>query len=374
MNRPVVIFSDLLPPKRGGLADHTYRLAEYLSAHHPVTVISSVGVSTEAPFTVRPVVDDWRDLQMLRAELAGQPTDALLLWQYVPHMYGHGGVNRYLPRFIREMRRNRRRQVVIAHEIAADYSWHPARFWYAWNHRRQWSQILKHADVVPIACGRWVEDWSRRRRSAASKLFTLPSPSNLPLEPVAENHRAQWRREQGLDPSTRVLAYFGTLNPSKQLPWILDAWATCHRPENPVAFAVIGAAPPVPLEGEMKQYFRPLGHLPAAEASRALSAVDLLALPFIDGVSERRGTIMAGLQHGTPVLSTIGHNTGSDLQKADWLALTPVDNRLTFVRAVSDLLASPKRLQQLGTAGKAQYDQHYSWPVVVDQLRQRFPR
>src|SRR5262245_34775762 len=84
VNRPIVIFSDLLPPRRGGLADHTFRLAEYLSAHHPVTVISSVGVSTEAPFTVRPVMDDWRDLALLRAELAGAATDAILLWQYVP--------------------------------------------------------------------------------------------------------------------------------------------------------------------------------------------------------------------------------------------------------------------------------------------------
>lgn len=374
MNRPVVIFSDLLPPKRGGLADHTFRLAEYLSAHHSVTVISSVGVSTDAPFHVRPVMEDWRDLDLLRAELAGVATDSILIWQYVPHMYGHGGVNRYLPRFIRELHQARRPQVVIAHEIAADYSWHPARFWYAWNHRRQWNQILKFADVIPIGCGRWVEDWSRRRRRAAPKMFTLPSPSNLPLEPIPPNHRAHWRRDQHLDPNTRVLAYFGTLNPSKQLPWILEAWATAHSPQDPVAFVVIGAAPSVRLEGELRPYFRPLGHLPAAEASRALSAVDLLALPFIDGISERRGSLMAGLQHGLPVVSTLGHNTGSELTKAEWLALTPVEDRFAFVRTVGDLLADPTSRAQLGAAGKAQYDRHFAWPVVVERLRQRFPR
>ena len=81
MNQPVVIFSDLLPPKRGGLADHTYNLAKNLAVHHPVTVISSVGVSTEAPFTVRPVMEDWRDLALLRAELSAVPVDAILYWQ-----------------------------------------------------------------------------------------------------------------------------------------------------------------------------------------------------------------------------------------------------------------------------------------------------
>ncbi len=374
MNRPVVIFSDLLPPKRGGLADHTFGLAEHLSTHHPVTVISSVGVSTQAPFTVRPVMEDWRDIALLRAELSAVPVDSILLWQYVPHMYGHGGVNAQLPRFIRELHRARRPQVVLAHEIAADYSWHPGRFWYAWNHRRQWRQLMKFADVLPIACGRWVEDWSRRKPRAAGKMFTLPSPSNLPHEPVGPDHRAQWRREHKLDPSTPVLAYFGTLNPTKQLPWIIEAWAQAHSPSSPVAFAVIGAAPAVPLEGELRQYFRPLGHLPAAEASRALSAVDLMALPFVDGISERRGSLMAGLQHGVPVVSTIGHNTGTELRKAPWLRLAPVSSRDAFVQAVGELLADPAARTRLGAAGKTQYDQHFSWPVVVDRLRQRFPR
>lgn len=374
MNRPVVIFSDLLPPKRGGLADHTFRLAEHLSAHHSVTVVSSVGVSTEAPFTVRPVMEDWRDVILLRAELAGVPIDSILLWQYVPHMYGHGGVNKYLPLFVRDLQRAGRSQVLLAHEIAADYSWHPARFWYAWNHRRQWKRLLKHADVVPVSCSRWVERWSRWRRRAAKKLFTLPSPSNLPLEPTSPQHRDQWRRDHGLDPGQRILVYFGTLNRSKQLPWIIDAWATAFTPQDPVAFVLVGAAPPLPLEGELRQHFRPLGHLPAAEASRALSAADVLALPFVDGISERRGSLMAGLQHGVAVVSTIGHNTGTELRRAEWLALTPVEDRFAFMRAVSDLLGDPAARTRLAAAGRAQYEQHFSWPVVVEKLRQRFPR
>ena len=374
MNRPVIIFSDLLPPKRGGLADHTFRLAQELSPHHSVTVISSLGVATDAPFAVRPVMDDWRDLPRLRAELATLPAEALLLWQYVPHMYGRGGVNRALPRFMRELHEAGRSQVVLAHEIAADYSWHPARSWYTWNQRRQWEEILQFADVIPVGCGRWVEDWSRRRPAAAAKLFVLPSPSNLPLEPVAPDQRSRWRRELGWEPDTRVLGYFGTLDPSKQLPWILDAWAAAHTPEHPVALALIGSAPAITVPEDRRRYFRALGHLAAPEASRALSSLDVLALPFIDGISERRGSLMAGLQHGVPVVSTIGHNTGSHLQQAEWLALTPVSDRAAFVRTVGQLLADPQARRRIGAAAQTQYHQNYSWSVVVDRLRQRFPR
>lgn len=373
-NRAVVIFSDLLPPKRGGLADHTYHLATQLqAAGHAVTVISSVGVGTDVPFTVRPVVDDWRDGALLVAELSAVPSDAIFLWQYVPHMYGHGGVNPVLPRFMRALRRAGRKQVVIAHEIAADLSWNPGRFWYAWNHRRQWKQILEHADVIPMSTSRWVEDWSVRAKRAASKFFTLPSPSNIPVSPTRAGHRAEWLARQRLPANARVIAYFGTVNPTKRIPWILDAWSAARRADHPVAFVLVGGAPGLSLPSNLDEWYRPLGFLSAPDVSRALQAADLVALPFLDGVSERRGSVMAALEHGVAVATTVGHNTGRELAKAGWLGLVGADDRAGYARLVAELMHDDARRHQLAAAGKAQHDREFAWPVVVERLRARFP-
>jgi glycosyltransferase involved in cell wall biosynthesis len=135
-----------------------------------------------------------------------------------------------------------------------------------------------------------------------------------------------------------------------------------------VAFVIIGASPSISVPPERASRFRTLGYLPEEAASRALSAVDVLALPFIDGISERRGSIMAGLCHGVAVASTIGHCTGVELAKADWVSLSRVDDREGFMSSVADLLSDPDRRRRLGAAGQAHYVRHFDWPVIVDRI------
>jgi glycosyltransferase involved in cell wall biosynthesis len=373
VSRPILVVSDLLPPKRGGLADHTLMLARGLARHRPVTVLTSPGADLQPGFTIRPTVRSWHDLRGLRKEFARIPRETQILWQYVPHMYGRGGVNWTLPRLMADLAQQGWPQMVLAHEIVADSSWHPVRAWYVWNQRRQWSTILRHADSVPISCSRWLEDWSRRRPEAAGKFFTLPSPSNIPVVPIPEDHRSQWRQELGLPPGTPILAFFGSLGPGKHLDWILGCWEECHRRGLDAALVIIGASISISMPTHMANRFRALGYLSEDAVSRALSAVDVLALPFMDGISERRTSIMAGLCHGTAVASTIGHATGAQLAKADWASLSKIDDRNGFVSSVMDLLSDPEKQRRLGSAGRAQYLQHFDWPVIVDRILANLP-
>jgi glycosyltransferase involved in cell wall biosynthesis len=372
--RPVVIVSDLLPPKRGGLADHTKRLATELAAFGPVFVLTSPGAGSSDKFFVRPSIGNWGDLDWIMAELGEFPDDSVLLWQYVPHMYGRGGVNRALPRFWRDLRRIGQRQVFLAHEIMADLMMidvlrRPAHFWYAMNHRRQWKALLSAGDAVAISTGRWVEDWAARRPDVAKKMFLLPSPTSI--EPVAVNpdHGAMWRAQHRLPVKTKIIAYFGTLSAAKQLPWVIDAWRTAHTETDPVALALIGGAPPLRLPADLQNLYRPLGYLPEPEVSAALHAADLLALPFLDGISERRTTLMAGLAHGLAVVTTNGHNTGSALRRADFLSLNQASDEGEFIRSVVDLLRDNPKRARLAAAGKAACARDYSWPVIVSRLR-----
>ncbi|MHB8522366.1 MAG: glycosyltransferase family 4 protein [Limisphaerales bacterium] len=373
MTASLVIVSPLFPPARGGLADHTQRLARELAREIAVSVLASPGANVEEAFPVRAEIENWRDGAALLAALEKVSPTVPILWQYVPHMYGRGGVNLALPRTMVALRRQGRRQIVIAHEIAAPFSPWPQRFWYATAQRWQWQQMLRCVDGVGFSTESWLADWTRRAPGHRHKFFLAASPSSIPVSPVLQGHAQRWRQAHGLSADTRVMAYFGSLSAAKQFSWVTAAWKQSQHPDRPVALVVIGDRPDAVPPPELQELFKPLGFLPGPEVSAALHAVEVLALPFVDGVSERRTTFMAGLSHGCAVVTTVGHNTGPTLRQAQFLQGTSASDAASFRQTVAELLADDAGRKRLGEAGRRAYTQSYDWPVTLrtltDQLR-----
>ena len=361
---------------RGGVADHTWHLAKHLAdVGHDLTVVSSRDTYTKQPFKSLAAVNDWDDLGQLLIVLAEDvPPNAVLIWQYVPHMYGRGGVNKVLPKMWSAMRKDGRDQVIIAHEVMAPWGRRPNHWYYAWHHRRQWKSAVREANLLAISTERWFEDWSPKNRLLKEKGFVLPSPTSIEPVPVPENHGQEWRRAKGLEPNTKILAWFGSVSTTKQLEWVLDAWDAANRVGVHTTFCVIGGTPSLPIPGQLRNRYRALGHMSAEEVSLALSAADLVALPFIDGMSERRTTMMAALAHGLPVVGTIGACTGSTLRAATFMELSPAQDERHFVQNVVDLLRDDDRRLRLAEAGAKTYAEQYSWPITIGRLREQLDR
>jgi len=371
---PVVIVSPLMPPAPGGLADHTSNLAATLAGHRDVQVLTSSGAAPDSRFEVRAEVADWHDSAEVEAAVGACAPGAALLWQYVPHMYGRGGVNRAVPNLVERFRRQGRRQVLIAHEIMAPLHWKPHWLAYALWHRWAWKRIRRSVDAIGVSTEGWIAKWrSHWADVPGGDVFLLPSPSNFPVMPVPPDHRTRWKAELGLPPETTVLAYFGTLNAAKQPDWVFAAWRAARSAGIPTALAVIGGKPSPVLSQEEAPFYRPLGFLDAASVSRALQAVDLLLLPFSDGVAERRTTITAGLAHGTPILTTVGPSTGETLRAARFLrSVDAADPRAYQKEAVRLLASAPERLG-ISHLAKEAYRDAYSWDVVAQRLLVRLP-
>ena len=368
MKSGVLIISPDFPPTRGGVADHTLRLAQELAARGPVAVLTSTANQSSQPFPVHAEISDWTNAETLERAIAPLAANKTLLWQYVPHMYGRGGVNPAIGKVMSRLQPHAPGQLVIAHEIAAPFSPLPHRFWYALNHRRQWRQILAAAGAVGISSEAWLAEWIRREPQHAGKLFLLPSPATIPVVPVPATHACDWRAAQQLPADCRVLAYFGTLSANKQFDWVLAAWERAQDKRCPVALAVAGGNAAITVPDALRPLFRPLGYLPADAVSRLLQAADVLALPFIDGVSERRTSFMAGLSHACAVASTFGHNTGSTLRHADFFAATEAIDEAAFVATVRSLLTDDARRARLAVAGRDAYHTRYDWPRVIEYL------
>jgi glycosyltransferase involved in cell wall biosynthesis len=371
LSTPLIIVSPCFPPQRGGLADHTVGLARGLSARREVYVLTSKDGAGRDDLRVSAIVENWQSPKPILRALGQLPPESDILWQYVPHMYGRGGISPGLVAAIKAVSRTGRLQCLIAHEIATALSWRPSRMACALAHRYQWRQILKHIDLIGISTEAWLMDWRRRASVYQAKFFLTPSPSNIPVVSVDPDQVRDWRRQIGLHAATHLIGFFGTLHESKLFPWIMTGLIQAQCPGRQVGLVAVGDQPMVAVPDHLKRLFRALGYLPAAEVSVALQAVDVLALPFADGVAERRTTFMAGLDHGCPILTTLGPSTGPTLRQGDFFCGVGALHKERFVGELSRMLADGALRLGLGQAGRKVYQQRYAWPRLIETIEDK---
>ena len=368
----VILISPEYPPVRGGVADHSRCLARQLSSSLDVTVLTSAGA--EVPevdrdgFPVARAVADWQSSALLLEAISHHSSDHRILWQYVPHMFGRGGVNLSLPRVLAQLRRQGRRQILLAHEIAAPFSPWPHRFIYAAAHRWQWNRITRSIDGVGISTETWLEHQKQRHPASAGKFRLTPSPSNIPHRRAVNAEIEAWKTSVGLEAAGLVLTYFGTISASKRFGWVTEAFERCLETRKDLSLVVIGDKPRTGLDREFGSRLKALGYLHPSDADLALQSSHMVLLPFLDGASERRTSLMAGLQHGCPVLTTAGAATGPSLRQAGFLARVDASNREGFAQACVDLIGDPARRVALGQAAERAYIERYDWSRVTETL------
>jgi glycosyltransferase involved in cell wall biosynthesis len=348
------------------------RLADALGATRETVVLASDDAIAGAdhPWRLLPKIARWTDTQSIRTVLAEAPADAVLLWQYVPHMYGRGGANPGLPGLWSHLRASGRRQVFIAHEIAADLTWRPAPLWYALNHRRQWRALRSAADAVGVSTEKALLRW-RPAGGESAAWFLAPSPSNMPVLDRSPDERIAWRKQNDLPEDTSILIHFGSFHAHKRPDWVLRGWRAARAAGANASLVVVGSDWKPELKAHEEKFFRSLGYQAAGDVDAALHAADVAALPFFDGASERRGSLMAALARGLPVATTVGHNTGPTLSSATYIAVSPADAMGEFVQSVSALLLNPSRRRTLGERARKAYEESYSWPVLTSRLEPR---
>jgi glycosyltransferase involved in cell wall biosynthesis len=112
------------------------------------------------------------------------------------------------------------------------------------------------------------------------------------------------------------------------------------------------------------------GPFPADEVSARLAAVDIYLGPYISGTSTRRGSMMAGLQHGLPMVVTRGEHTDDMLLDMDGRALLFSDESDPegFARQVMRLLKEPEVRERIGAGARRFYEENFTWEVIARRL------
>ncbi len=382
------------PPMQGGVGDFTHELGKALVAlGHEVHLLTSAKHNTQ-PKTqnseletrnplARAIVhrsirgwgwDCWRDISRLHDALHFD----ILNIQYQTAAYGmHPAIN-LLPLRLRTGTELRPHTVVTFHDLKAPYLFPKA------GRLRWW---------VNLALARWSDAVIATNAEDFARLSAYPFIHSLSLIPIGSNispklpagyDRTAWRARWELKPDDLLLSYFGFLNESKGGETLIQALhKLMNDPRlsaNPRLLMIggkTGSSDPTnvaylkKIEGlieELGLTDRVLwtGYTPRPEVSANLLASDICVLPYRDGASFRRGSFMAALAHGLPIVSTRPRVDVPELRHGENILLVPPDAPVALAEAIAKLADDARLRRRLGE-GATRLSQDFTWGKIAEK-------
>jgi glycosyltransferase involved in cell wall biosynthesis len=346
------------PPMPGGIGDFSRQLAIGLARlGAEVHVITDVrGCDDGGPgVRVHPVVRRWSLGALWRVRnLASRLSLDILNVQYQAAAFGLSAPIHIIARTAG------RPTVVTFHDLRIPYLFPKA----GGLRPRAVSSLARSAAGV-IATDPAEEAELRGR--GVRRLVRIPIGSNIQPEPPAGYERAAWRAAAGVAAQDFLLGYFGFLSDSKGGDTLISALSTLRDRKSPVRLALIGgggsaagasneafAAGIDKMIGryDLQDRIIRTGYLGQPEVSGWLLACDAAVLPYRDGVSFRRGSLLAALAHGLPVISTQPARLMPELRDGDNIRLVPPGSAQALVLAVTGLLEAPELRARMGQAAR----------------------
>ncbi|MGQ9550153.1 MAG: glycosyltransferase family 4 protein [Roseiflexus sp.] len=368
----IVLLSAEYPPAPGGVGDYTRNLGmTLLQRGLEVTVLTGAGVDSEEHQQVRvvrlPLREwNWRCWRVVRRALVDLKPDILHI-QYQTGAYGmHPAIN-LLPWRLR-LGEDRPRIVATAHDLLPPYLFPKAGPIRDWVTRR----LLIDADAAVAtneADAALLRRWGVGQRD--HQMAVIPIGANITVAPPPTYERQTWRARLGITPEMTLIAYFGLISPSKGIGTLVQALT--HLPDT-FRLLVIGGEATAPQDraytgdvlkqiaaARLEGRVHITGYCDEATVSAHLLASDLAALPFVDGASFRRGSLLATLAHGVPTITTPGH---AALVDKTHVLLTPVGDAVALAGAIAQLAGTPALRARLSAGGAALAAQ-FSWEEIA---------
>lgn len=363
------------PPMQGGVGDFTREMALALGdLGCQVRVVTDrteedAGAGAiNSPYDLQRVISpDWGWRDMLQVQKATGNLDLVNI-QYQAAAYGKMRPPlHFLPMVLETP------SVVTFHDLRAPYLFPKAGLM-----RRHAIMVLaRGADGVIVTNS---EDHQTLFNAGKIRhLAEIPIGSNIPYSAQAGLDPALWRAAHGVREDEFLLGYFGSLNSSKGGESLIQAMAGLAQDFVPIRLALIGGQSGTsdPTNAEDYERISALAHsmgvsgsiirtgfLPPTEISTALLSCHVMVMPYRDGASLRRGTLMACLNHGCPTITTQPNTTLPDLQHGKNIYLVSPNSPQAIMAAVSELRDDPHLRARIGRAAQVLSD-IFTWDKIA---------
>ena len=390
----ILLLTGEFPPQQGGVGDYSNLLAQALIAQgQRVEIMTTRPAAADlrasaAAKALRPAVTvarwDWRAWPAVIAAIR-QIQPAVVLIQYQTAAFGlHPAVN-LLPGWLRgRLGRRRPRLVTTFHDLKFPYL-----FPKAGPLRLAAVRLLAQQSDAAIATN--VEDWQTLRQWGLPAQedaapghpcsAMIPIGSNIACAPPAGFERDAWRGAWGLGHNDWLLCYFGFLNASKGGDALIACLARLVQEGRPAHLVMIGGqvGSSDPTNQSYLEHVRRriaglglqgrvhwTGFVSEDQVSAHLLAADVCVLPYQDGAGRSRGSLMAALAHGLPIVTTQPAAPLPGFSDGVNVYFTPTASAETLAGAVSDIMTNPVLRTRLASGARA-LSQQFTWPAIAGQ-------
>jgi glycosyltransferase involved in cell wall biosynthesis len=361
-----------------GVGDYTRCLAEELASQgEDVVAVTSDRYrgSTEGHVRIVPTFRRWSwDAAMRLVKLSTSPHADVIHFQYTPELYGRG-IGMVLAPLLLRMQARQTAVVVTFHTLIGGgfRSKLVAPYLLATAHH----SISANEEVTALI--------RRHLPRLARRMTEIPIGANIPTVAAAfSNRKEENRRVLGMPNASPLLVYFGLVYPGKGLETLFEALRHVLSAYSHATLMIIGNVRPQDqaYRAHLEQLSRDLGvdasirwmeYQPADAVARLLQAADLFVVPYDQGVSIRRSSLMAGLAQGLPVVSTHPAVPSAYLRDGDNISLVPSRNSHALAERIVSLLTQPDDAIRMGKAAAA-LAERFTWPVIARETRDLYAR
>lgn len=363
------------PPMPGGLGAYTATLGQALTAAGcRVSVLTGV---TDQPHNTSLSCDaaiprwDWR----IWRKIADRAQTLEVDWVHVQYQTGayamHPAIN-LAPWWWARSRQRRFQTAWTYHDLLPPYLFPKAgRTLRAWVTRFP----ARHADLTIVTN----EGDRLALAQRARNLAKIPIGSNIAGSKATPDERRQRRADRGYDDNDLVVGYFGFLNRSKGG---LTLVRTLHRlveagrraqllmigervgENDPTNHAYLREVEATIAQLGLTGRVQWTGRQPDAGVSADLHACDVLLMPYEDGASLRRGTLMAGLAHGCAIVTTEPQDPMPELVAGRDLLVTPPGDAPAMAAAILRIVDNAILAQQLQTQARV-VSRQFVWSEIA---------
>ena len=353
------------PPMPGGVGDFTRILAERMGDHgHEVHILSRQGSASDSLDVS--TVSGWGlgSMASIRAWVRRRGISLVNL-QYQTAAFAMSPFIHFLPAVVGVP------LVTTFHDLRVPYLFPKA------GPLRNWIVMYLARSSAGVIATNQEDD---QRLQILPNRRVIPIGSNILSAPNSSHEPSARRKQTRSEAESFVLGHFGFVKEVKGIEYLINALSTLRVAGHDLRLLFIGGRSNTIDGSKDSTFVRELdsrisrlglsdavswtGYLLDSEVSACLREVDLVVLPFNDGASYRRGSLMAAIHHGCAILTTEPAVEVETFEHGHNLWLVPPHSADAIEQAILHLMRDREQLTRLRT-GASQLRGHFDWDAIA---------